>query len=86
MNLHEFFAEFREVLIKLLRDQILNLRCSLYSRTGALLDPNFGRSLHLIRASLAFSQYLTTATNQRSGNDFVIAIDRERGVFVDDQF
>ncbi|MBX9868485.1 MAG: hypothetical protein K2X63_01680, partial [Burkholderiaceae bacterium] len=42
----------KEVLIKLLRDQILNLRCSLYSRTGALLDPNFGRSLHLIRASL----------------------------------
>jgi hypothetical protein len=40
-----------EALIKLLRDQILNLRCSLYSRTGALLNPNFGRSLHLIRAS-----------------------------------
>ncbi len=42
----------REALIKLLRGQILNLRCSLYSRTGALLDSNFGRSLHLIRASL----------------------------------
>ena len=41
-----------EALIKLLRDQISNLRCSLYFRTGALLDPNFGRSLHLIRASL----------------------------------
>ena len=47
---------FKEALIKLLRDQILYLRhrlpCSLYSRTGALLDSNFDRSLHLIRASL----------------------------------
>ena len=49
-----FFVESlaKEALIKLLRDQILNLRCSLYSRTGAFLDPNFDRSLHLIGASL----------------------------------
>ncbi len=43
---------FKEPLIKLLRDQILNLRCSPYSRTAPLLNPNFGRSLHLIRGSL----------------------------------
>ncbi len=33
----------------LLRGRILNLRCSLCSSTGALLDPNFGRSQRLCR-------------------------------------
>ena len=33
----------------LLRDRILLLRCSLYSRTGVLLEANFGRSLQLCR-------------------------------------
>ena len=33
----------------LLRGRILLLRCSLYSRTGALLEANFDRSLQLCR-------------------------------------
>ena len=39
------------MLIKLLRDHILNWRCSLYSSTAALLNPNCDRSLRLLSTS-----------------------------------
>ena len=43
------WAAWSRPLHNLLRGRILLLRCSLYSRTGALLEANFGRSLQLCR-------------------------------------
>jgi hypothetical protein len=60
--------DLQRPLHNLLRGQILNLRCSLCSSTGALLESNFDRSLQLCRGLLHAVSADRSALGSKSGN------------------